>query len=325
MKSIRRKLSNKSLSLYTIQDIAGCRVILDGMPQVIELLNVYRSTSAKHLLSREDDYISNPKLDGYRSHHLIFKFCGLGEDAAFNRQKVEVQIRTKIQHAWATAVESVGLFRNENLKAGKGDADWLNFFRLASSELAFRESCALVPETPESHSERLAQIRSLADGLDAVKYLENINQAIKYAEERLAHSQYFIVVYNVTERTIRVEPVLESASGPAKLAEFESGRDALIEAVMVEADRIEDLKAAFPNYFLDVKLFTDELKRMVYPELAAELPPKENPPVLGQDLNVEWLKNWPEELQRTKRAKVDKLLEEDDRRREEAWNQWLRS
>ena len=43
-----------------------------------------------------------------------------------------MQIRTAIQHSWATAVEMVGLFRKESLKSGFGDIKWLRFFELVS-------------------------------------------------------------------------------------------------------------------------------------------------------------------------------------------------
>lgn len=43
-----------------------------------------------------------------------------------------MQIRTAIQHSWATAVEMVGLFRKESLKSGLVDIKWLRFFELVS-------------------------------------------------------------------------------------------------------------------------------------------------------------------------------------------------
>ena len=89
----------------------------------------------RNLLRRERDYIANPKESGYRSLHLIYKYNGQKE--AYKGQFVELQIRSKIQHAWATAVEVIGAFTGQALKASQGDKEWINFFRLTS--LAFTE------------------------------------------------------------------------------------------------------------------------------------------------------------------------------------------
>jgi hypothetical protein len=59
---------------------------------------------------------------------MVYKFRGSGEEAVYNGRRVEVQVRTQLQHSWATAVEAVGLFRREDLKAGRGDLDWLRLF-----------------------------------------------------------------------------------------------------------------------------------------------------------------------------------------------------
>jgi len=41
-----------------------------------------------------------------------------------------------LQHAWATAVEAVGIFTKQALKSNIGDGEWLRLFALMSSEIA---------------------------------------------------------------------------------------------------------------------------------------------------------------------------------------------
>lgn len=120
MAAIRRKLQ-RPITLYQMQDIAGCRAIFRSMKEVNRLTDFYFSGGSKHKIQDHDDYVTNPKADGYRGRHIILKFCGDGEDAIYNRQTVEIQIRTKLQHSWATAVEAVGLIREQNYKNGEGD------------------------------------------------------------------------------------------------------------------------------------------------------------------------------------------------------------
>ena len=59
---------------------------------------------------------------------ILFISTSLGRSG---RAKVELQLRTRLQHAWATANEIVGTFRREELKSGEGGPDWLRYFVLA--------------------------------------------------------------------------------------------------------------------------------------------------------------------------------------------------
>src|ERR1019366_9744121 len=95
----------------------------------------------------EDDYVDHPKASGYRSYHLIYRYFS-DKKATHNGLKIEVQIRSQLQHAWATAVETVGTFIQQALKSSQGEEDWLRFFALMGSAIAYREHGELVPDTP---------------------------------------------------------------------------------------------------------------------------------------------------------------------------------
>ena len=62
-----------------------------------------------------------------------------GEKEQYKDFFVELQIRSKIQHAWATAVEIVDTFTKQALKASHGHKDWMDFFRYTSAEFALME------------------------------------------------------------------------------------------------------------------------------------------------------------------------------------------
>lgn len=76
----------------------------------------------------------------------MYTYVGRKGRAVHDGRRFEVQIRTQLQHAWATTVEAVGLFRGEQLKNHQGSAECLRFFELISGELAEAESCP-VPES----------------------------------------------------------------------------------------------------------------------------------------------------------------------------------
>ncbi|MGJ8626091.1 MAG: hypothetical protein ACSHXB_03935 [Sulfitobacter sp.] len=126
--SIRKKLFRGSAKLGEMQDLVGCRAIVNNMDDLKEVLSKYRSISEGGTVRRSADYITNPKASGYRSVHLILRFGEGGVGEKHSGCNVEVQLRTQLQHVWGTTVEAVGSMRNEDLKAGEGNPEWLRFF-----------------------------------------------------------------------------------------------------------------------------------------------------------------------------------------------------
>lgn len=263
MQSIRRKLARGPHTLLQMQDIAGCRIIVPTMVDVARLVERYRSDPVHYAIGREQDHIARPKPDGYRSHHMILKPTLVDGEAG--RQQVEVQFRTRLQHAWATAVEAVGLVRGEDLKGGDGDATWRRFFRLASADVALAEGCDPGEGAPSSQSDVTIELRDLAGRLDALRTLRNYNLAISQAitQPRLG-DRYFLIEYRTSSRSIRVTP---HATLPSGQLEMERADSDSVSTVVVEVDRMDDLKTAYPNYFLDLGLFIEHLDTALDPRL----------------------------------------------------------
>jgi ppGpp synthetase/RelA/SpoT-type nucleotidyltranferase len=155
MQAIRRKLQRFNYTLERLQHLGGCRVILPTIADVETLVDRIKHR-ARHEI-REDNYILNPKNDGYRSHHLMLTYQGRGPKEVFTGRKIELQVRTTLQHSWATAIEAVGLFRREELKNNSGSAEWLRLFKLMSAEFDDAEHCPLPPDIP-SVTERREEV-----------------------------------------------------------------------------------------------------------------------------------------------------------------------
>jgi len=75
MPSIRKKLRSSPRTLYQIQDIGGCRIIAHDIDNYDLALRPYLDGNSRYNIVNDDDYIRNPRLTGYRSRHLILKFC----------------------------------------------------------------------------------------------------------------------------------------------------------------------------------------------------------------------------------------------------------
>lgn len=272
MVSIRRKLRETSTKLDQMQDIAGCRAILDDIAGVHQLTDRIRE-KFPHSLRREWHYIEDPKEDGYRSHHLVFDFCPRSSHhEPYQGRRIELQIRTRLQHSWATAVEAVGLFNNQDLKHHRGSEDWLRLFQLVSAEFAHVESCPTVPGVP-TRSLCVAEIKDLNERLGAIGVLENIRTATHYAETFVYdRGKYFLIIYNA-DHTVEVESFDNSIQISARLAGIEreiASGNANAKAVVVEVDKVENLVRTYPNYFGDVSLFVRNLRRIIKGEDAQE-------------------------------------------------------
>jgi hypothetical protein len=270
MQAIRRKLNrpNTNFKLNSLQDLGGCRVITMAISDIKTMVDVLVDRS-RHELKTQNDYISNPKDDGYRSHHLIFIYNGKGDAESFSGRRIEVQVRTRLQHSWATAVESIGLFRGENLKGHDGDAEWLRFFQLMSSEFALAEKCPESKLMP-SHKDRVREIIDLNKKLSALSTLDNLGHAVQGSHippDRRDRPRYYLISYDNLTMQVNVEPYTKpiEATQSYDFAEYldnTTGNNTK-NVVLVEADKIAGLKDAYPNYFGDAQLFKRQLGNII--------------------------------------------------------------
>ena len=152
LSSIEAKLRRfRSMRLGRMQDVGGCRVVLPSVADVLSVAGRYGSEPSPHAVIHSDDYIAQPRASGYRGIHLVSRFRPGGEEqAVYEGMRIEIQLRSRMQHVWATAVETVGTFSGQALKSSVGDERWLRLFALMGSEMAFAEGCPPVPGMPKT-------------------------------------------------------------------------------------------------------------------------------------------------------------------------------
>jgi putative GTP pyrophosphokinase len=105
-KSIVEKLTRKGFEVSiqsareNLNDIAGVRVICPYIDDIYMVAQLLTSQDDIELL-RTNDYIKNPKPNGYRSLHLVVT-VPVFMSKCTERVKVEVQIRTIAMDFWAS-------------------------------------------------------------------------------------------------------------------------------------------------------------------------------------------------------------------------------
>jgi len=262
--SILEKLRREDgMKLDRIEDIAGCRIIVSNRKQVYAVRNSIAEGRTRNILRRERDYIKSPKPSGYRGIHLIYQYNGA--KTQYSKHKVELQIRSKVQHSWATAVEVVGAFTGQSLKASKGHDAWLNFFKCASIAFSDIENRML---SKNSNSQDRVECIKYIERLGVLSRLKAFTVSIQHlGKDKSNKNDYFLLTLEIDKSNIKIKRFLHdqldlaSKEYAEKETEFKDNTDK--DVVLVAASSIHSLKKAYPNYFADTTEFSKNLELLL--------------------------------------------------------------
>lgn len=264
--SIIRKLERfQNMSLWTMQDLGGCRVIVPTIRQLYKIASDYENSRILHLKKHEDDYIVHPKNNGYRSLHQVYQYHSDKSEAYNSNMLIEIQFRTYLQHSWATAVETLGLFTNQSIKSGQCDDETNRFFALVSSLFAIEERSPDVPNTPNNIVETIEEIRQLNQSGHYLEKLRAINVAANHIPTKSTENiGYVILKVSLPDRKLSM--YYFKASDHSRALDYyqaiESSRSReKTDAVLVRTSSIRALKLAYPNYFADNTSFLDKVDK----------------------------------------------------------------
>jgi ppGpp synthetase/RelA/SpoT-type nucleotidyltranferase len=277
--SIRAKLKSKeNMALTQMQDIGGCRAVMETVEQAYEIKRIYE----KHAIRRPDsgpqlidkwtkDYILTPKEDGYRGVHFVMKYrtSDSSVGAHCNGLRVEIQLRSRLQHAWAMAVETASVRTHQALKAGEGRESWKLFFRLMASVIAIKEQLPLVPYTDDLTVHK--RLRFVARGLKVIPLFEGMSHVVEFLHEESGATarpeDLYLLELNSQTRDIKYR-IYNKADFKDAVADYGSverqfSRDPDVHVVLVSVASLAMLKSAYPSFFLDTTIFVELIKEAV--------------------------------------------------------------
>ena len=254
------------MHLSRMHDIAGCRVIVNSLDDLAEFRQRVHNARFDHkrrgIEGDRWNYIEHPKDSGYRGIHDVYTYHvepkkGIArEKQPWNGMLVEIQYRTTIQHAWATAVELAGLVTQNDPKFDRGNPDFIEFFRLASEILAraFEDSVSCCRKLKnEDLIERFQALEAKTHILRLFSELQRSKGGIQLNGASLLIFHYQTDLFGREQLEIKKFDSVNAAIQEYNRLEQELAERADI--VLVGSRSGEAIKSAYRNYFSDAEEF----------------------------------------------------------------------
>ncbi|WDD88793.1 RelA/SpoT domain-containing protein [Fusobacterium nucleatum] len=268
--------------LDRIHDIAGTRIIFENIKSLEDYIDILENTELVNFKEKinEDknryNYIKNPKSDGYRSIHKVFYYSSNTPYSTLNEKrfnlenkKIELQLRTRLQHIWATTVEIYDIINKSNIKTGTHN-------KLETKEGLFFKKCSLVFEGIESNDVEKIKInineifrdKDLVEIYNRLKGIKNIKNI--QLPKTLGSDEVFILITDLNkgkttffttdpiEKNDKQDTFLINAS--YRRLEEKNTKGEYILLLLTLGD-IKKLKNVYPNYFLNTNKFISILKK----------------------------------------------------------------
>jgi putative GTP pyrophosphokinase len=243
------------MQLARMDDVAGCRLIFSDVKTLHEFRSSLHKAKFKHILKNEKnkyDYIESPTDRGYRGIHDIYEHRSKKGNTKCDGLLIEIQYRTDVQHAWATAVEVVTELTEHEPKFDRGDRRYIKLFCLASEMLA-RTQEGMPPRLfPElSNKELYAEFEAVNGEIHAMQMLLDL-MFNEWLADRVEADH--IILRTSKKDGFKLYQFDLELEASAKLLELEKEfpEDNI---VLVGAQTVEEVKSAFRNYFNDVRDF----------------------------------------------------------------------
>ena len=273
--SIFAKLTRyPQMQLNRMQDIGGVRIILKNQKEVYklseELIKLYGSNKKAmfELKKPIDDYIANPKeYDGYRSIHHVYSYSGSSKQKEFLRgMLIELQIRTQIQHIWATTLEIFDIKNKSTLKIGGGNEEHREFFKLCSLVLSFIDKTTTDNEKENFNLEEVhTRLFELNNKYKILGLLSGLSVSINHIDKK-NKNDFFILELDYSKSSLKI--TVPNSEEEAKYIYAGREQDIRIknepkEVVLVSGENMKSIEKAYPNYFLDAKNFINYISEFL--------------------------------------------------------------
>ncbi len=245
IESIISKLNRfPNMELGKMIDIGGCRCIVDSTQ---DIFNIAELLEKRLNITKRQDYINKKPSDddGYSALHLYVK-CKAGD-----QKPIEIQLRTKDQHNWATFVEIIDVVYNTKIKEGQRNPELQRFCYLMSntSNLSHNSKMEILTIEKEYNIYR---------SLSKVFNLNNIQTRKQWIKVEETNHKFFIIEVNEAKRT-NIESYQEfDTAEDSYLKRFNNDKTNIV-LTHLEAPSYKLISIAYSNYILSMHKFQEDL------------------------------------------------------------------
>lgn len=256
IESIIGKLSRyPKMKFSRMWDIGGCRCIFNTNK---ELNNVKKAITKQFTVKKIYNYVSEPQKEGYKAIHL---FVSLPNDEKI----IEIQLRNKVDHNWATLVEITDLLFDSKLKEYGENKELLRFHYLLSKskELILNEKMEIVSILKKyKYFEKLSTIFSR-------NYLK---VRIQWFEIENKIDQHFFLITAKKDKFPKISSFEFFDEAEEKYFElYKSSENTNIVLTHLPNPSFKQISIAYSNYILAFHSFFDEcyeiLESLIYDSL----------------------------------------------------------
>lgn len=249
------------INLNQMHDIAGCRAIVKDNECVFAIKRDLESALRSEKPSMVKDYIHHPKTDGYRSLHVIAQHDS--KRAGLKGLYCELQIRTRLQHEWATALETYDVICGSGLKFDRGSADETRFFALISNVFSLMEGADLVPGVPSTVNDLRKEILELNSKLGFLDRLAACSGSVSVVatDGDFSSEAYCLMCVDYEEQKTDLfiyndDDELNANELYMRKEELKRG---LQDVLLVKVSSLKGLQEAYPSYSMDIMDFLNRV------------------------------------------------------------------
>lgn len=240
-----------------MDDVAGCRLIFPDIESLYRFRDQVHKSRSRHKLKNDEDkydYMKAPKDTGYRGIHDVYEYdVNSTHGRRYKGLLIELQYRTFVQHAWATAVEVVGFITQSQPKFQEGDKRYEVALSYASEIIA------------RAHEGMKSCHPDIEDAQVVEKFLEcdhdlglmPMLRALNSADADVTANKNVILIFGDNDggrpdlETRSYRDATEALRELFDLEKLHPGKD----IVLVRADTSDEVRVAFRNYFADAQEF----------------------------------------------------------------------
>lgn len=238
---------NGKMNLSRMWDIAGCRCILSSTDEnkLYVLLKKIQKEYGRDC--KVKDYVAEQKDSGYRSIHIYVKDHQ-------TQKPIEIQIRNKAQHNWATLVEIVDLLFGTKNKERGAESQLGRFLYLYSKAEDL---------TKEEFSEMLKIERKVKvfERMSNVLTRNYLNIRRQWLKQKTKGS-YFVITANKNGSEIVSFPTFKDAE-TAYYEKYLANSDSNIVLTHLRMPDFNQISMAYSNYVLAMHAFFDDYRVLV--------------------------------------------------------------